>query len=266
MGGTTKRESGSPQEIMPLRNSIIDAFMSGNIRPNSGQNTYNQSWMNSQRAISPPASSGPMMYPSYGNPGFGGMQRNYGFAGRLPMELSRRSAAPSTPGFGGASTDFLDMLNSGIFTSGPSLDTFLDPSSPMFQGIRGGYEDMFTQRRAEALAQAKEASGNLTGSGYANNLGGVVNRGLADENAMLTNIMTQLGLTQYGQENNNAQNNAMRFLQFLMGMSGGGVGPDNFIQSGGPGQILGPIATGIGTWLGGPAVGAAAGGIAGGGK
>ncbi len=255
MGGTTKQVSTTPQEIMPLRGSILDALQSGNFGRSAGTpgNPYNQSYMNSTRAMAP-ANNMPQL------PAWGGGMSNAGF-GR-PM-MPRPSAPTQTMGTG-ASPDFLDMLNRGVFTTGPSLDSFYDPNSSAFQNIRGGYEDMFTQRRGDALAQAKESSGNLTGTGYADNLGRTVQRSLADENALLSQLMQQVAMTQYGQEQSNAQNDASRFLQMLMGMSQGGVGPDQVVTQGGPGAILGPLFSGLGYGLGGPA-GGFLGGLFGGG-
>lgn len=261
MGGTTKKVSTTPEEIMPLRYSIVDALMSGNVRNpagNMGNNVYNQSWMNSQRMNSPTGGTGarPPMPMSMGG-GFGSM------GGMNPTQWASyfRNRQPAQ-GPEGASNDFLDMLNSGIFAQGPSLDSFADPNGALFSGVRGGYEDMFSQNRQLALAQAKESAGNLTGSGYETGLGNVVNRSLGEQNALMSQILTQLAMTQYGQENANSQNNASRFLQMLMSMSGGGVGPMEVVQSGGAGAILGPLMGLAGGYFGGPA-GAAAGAAAG---
>lgn len=243
MSGTTKRQSGTPVESQPLRQGILDAFMSGNIGPNAGNNAYNQSYMNSTRQVSAPTASIPVT--SYYNPYVGPD------ANRAIMAAMQRRSAPvnASPNLGGDRA-FLDMLNSNLFATGPDLRTFLDPN--FYSGVRGGYEDVFSQRREDALAQAKEMSGNLTGTGYAENLGRTVQRSLADENALLTQLLTSLGMAQYGQEQQNVQNNAQRFLQFLMGQSLAGVAPDTIIQSGGAGQLLSPILTGLGYWAGGP--------------
>lgn len=64
-------------------------------------------------------------------------------------------------------------------------------NSPFLSNLLGAYHDQFAQNRDLALAQAKEASGNLTGSGYANALGTAVNRSLADENAQMAQIAQQ---------------------------------------------------------------------------
>jgi hypothetical protein len=150
----------------------------------------------------------------------------------------------------GASDNFLNMLNSNMFQSGPSLDSFADPNGALFSTVRNMYDDMFNQNRAMALAQAKESSGNLTGTGYANNLGSAVNRSLGEQNATLGSLLNQLAMAQYGQENSNAQNNAQRFMQMLLQMSGQGVGPSQIVQSGGIGEILGPLAGIAGSYFG----------------
>ena len=236
MGGTTKQVSTTPRETQVLRNSLIDAFMSGNVRDpyasgNIGNNPYNQSWMNASRTASMDAYEKAR---SRGN--LLGAVRHY------------RDAQ----GMEGAGPDanFLNMLNGGIFARGPSLDSFADPNGALFTSIRGGYDDMFSANRAAALAQAKEASGNLTGSGYAANLGGVVNRSIGEQNALMSSILTQLALAQYGQENSNAQNNAQRFITMLSQLSGQGVAPNTIVQSGGIGEILGPIAQFAGQYFG----------------
>lgn len=252
MGGTAKRMSGAPQAVQPLQQSIIDALMSGNVGPNMGNNSYNQAYMNSTRAA---AGNKPVLgnYLKSGVTGFGDANwhsMDLDAINRYKADLADwRFANRDTAG---GNTAFLDMLNKGLFASGPTLGSFMDPANPIMSGIRGGYEDLFSQRRSDALAQAKEMSGNLTGTGYAENLGRTVQRSLADENALLTQLMSQLGLAQYGQEQQNAQNNAQRFLQFLMGQSLAGIAPDTIVQSGGAGQILSPLLTGLGYWAGGP--------------
>ncbi len=66
------------------------------------------------------------------------------------------------------------------------------PESYFAQRVLDPYKQMFGQNRAEALAAAKEASGNLTGSGFSNALGTTVNRSLGEENAALSGVLTDL--------------------------------------------------------------------------
>lgn len=271
MGGTTQRMSTTPQEIMPLRNSIVDAFMSGNIgpgygsgTPNMGNSPMNQSWMNSRREAAGPKPQ--FQLPGMGLQGAGDWMRSNGGMNPLATHGQRMDDWRGAGGGGpmGASDEFLAMLNANLFRQGPSLDSYADPNGALFKNVSGRYEDMFNTNRQLALAQAKESSGNLTGSGYAAAMGNVVNRSLGEQNATLGNLLNQLAMAQYGQEQSNAQNEAQRFMQFLMSMSGNGVGPDTIVQSGGPGALLGPLFSGIGFGLGGP-MGAKMGGWFGGG-
>jgi len=48
---------------------------------------------------------------------------------------------------------------------------------------------MFAENRNQALAQAKEQSGNLTGSGFANALGTTTNRSLVEEDMLLAQML-----------------------------------------------------------------------------
>jgi hypothetical protein len=74
------------------------------------------------------------------------------------------------------------------------------------------FQQLFAQRRAEGLAQAKESAGTLTGSGFANILGSAAGRSISDENAFLGTLM-----------NNAKQASADRFLK-LLGMVPGLTG------------------------------------------
>jgi len=57
------------------------------------------------------------------------------------------------------------------------------------------YNPYFEQARQKALAQAKEASGNLTGSGFANALGTSTNESIAQQQAQLAQL-AQFGISQ----------------------------------------------------------------------
>ena len=152
--------------------------------------------------------------------------------------------------------------------------------SPFFLNMLSRMRPVFDQQRQTALAAAREGSGTLTGSGYANRLGTTINRSLADEEGILsqfglrgaeleasrqqadaaresTRLQTQAGLDQqrnmgiYGAENEVAMRNAMSFLQLLLGQSMAGVGPQQVTQSGGIGAMLPGVFSLIGNWLGG---------------
>ena len=66
------------------------------------------------------------------------------------------------------------------------------------------FREAFAKTRAGALAQAKESSGNLTGSGYANTMGTAAGRSAYEENAFLAQLMEQ-----------SRQANASRFLSMM---------------------------------------------------
>ena len=84
------------------------------------------------------------------------------------------------------------------------------PSEFFIENFLGPIRDMFGRSRSSALTQAKESSGNLTGSGLAENLGGVVNRSLADEEGLLAQMLMQ--------ERGN-------ILQAILGFGTAGVAP-----------------------------------------
>lgn len=58
------------------------------------------------------------------------------------------------------------------------------------------YRELFEQQRGLALAQARESSGNLTGSGYAGILGNTVNQLVPQEQARLADLLTNLATTE----------------------------------------------------------------------
>jgi hypothetical protein len=51
------------------------------------------------------------------------------------------------------------------------------------------YQDLFKQQNAENFAQAKEASGNLTGTGYANKLGAAARKADVEQTSFLANLL-----------------------------------------------------------------------------
>lgn len=125
------------------------------------------------------------------------------------------------PGVGSQSTQSVDQLGGA--------------NSQFFQNMMGQLSPAFDQRRAEALAAAKESSGNLTGSGYANMLGGAVNRSLGEEQAQLANYASQGMQTEVGRQlqlaginNQAATSTAANNLQGQMANQGADV---NFMNA-----------------------------------
>lgn len=72
-----------------------------------------------------------------------------------------------------------------------SIDQLGGANSAFFQNMMSQLQPAFAQSRAENLAAAKEQSGNLTGSGYANALGAASNRSLGAEQAMLADYASR---------------------------------------------------------------------------
>src|SRR3972149_9654755 len=59
----------------------------------------------------------------------------------------------------------------------------------ILERIVGPMRDLMTQNRSLALAQAKESAGTLTGSGFANTLCTTVNKSLAEENSVISDLI-----------------------------------------------------------------------------
>lgn len=78
--------------------------------------------------------------------------------------------------------------------------------------------DLFTQQNTRNLAEAKEAAGNLSGSGLGNYLGNAQQRASVEQGAFLANLF----------ENRRTQD-ADRFLKTLLGFGTAGVGPDQHV-------------------------------------
>jgi hypothetical protein len=66
--------------------------------------------------------------------------------------------------------------------------------------ILSAYTPLFQSQRDQALAQAKEQAGSLTGSGFANTLGNSINRTVVDQGAKLSDLLTQLATTELGRQ------------------------------------------------------------------
>lgn len=160
-----------------------------------------------------------------------------------------------TQGYGTGSP--FDRINAGVGTPTKSIDELGGADSPFFQNMVARYQPAFDQQRTLALASAKEGAGTLTGSGFANRLGTTVNRSLADQN----NILSQIGMHGLDLESARQQataqmeaerqrSNAGNFLQLLLGQSMAGVSPDQIVSKGGLGALLGPLAQLFGIYQG----------------
>lgn len=163
-----------------------------------------------------------------------------------------------------------------------SVDQLGGANSAFFQNMMNQLQPAFTQQRQLAAAAGSEAAGNLTGSGFANRLGSSLGRTLGAEQAMLADYaskgiameqarqagdadralrgdMSNQGmdstfinqlLTGRGQDMDLANANAQRFAGLLGDQAGLGVGPDEVIQKGGIGELLGPLAGAYGAYMG----------------
>jgi hypothetical protein len=113
-----------------------------------------------------------------------------------------------------------------------------------FEGLNTGtpdiapFQKLFAQQNDLALAQAKESSGNLTGSGFANNLGKTAARGATEQGAFLSQLLEQ-----------SKQSNSNRLAQLLSSFTNTGVGS--------PETVYKPGFLDYATSLGGSVAGAA---------
>jgi len=82
--------------------------------------------------------------------------------------------------------------------------------APLDPSIVAPYQQLFATNRADALGQAKESAGNLTGSGYNNILGTATAGSLAQENAQLAQLGMQNQQLQFQQQ--------QAFAQLLAGL------------------------------------------------
>jgi len=105
-------------------------------------------------------------------------------------------------------TDFLSDygISKGLFPSVVPNAASLEP-----------FLQLFTQQNARNFAQVKESAGNLTGSGFANQLGAEAGRASTEQGAFLANLMEQ-----------RRQKDQATFMQTLLGIGTSGVGPDQF--------------------------------------
>lgn len=106
--------------------------------------------------------------------------------------------------------------------SGGNLAQNLNPSTKVDKESIQPYLDLFTQQNARNLAQAKEAAGNLTGSGLGSTIGAEAGRASTEQNAFLANLFET-----------RRQNDANRFAQTLLGaLNGNAASVSNVYQPG----------------------------------
>lgn len=167
-----------------------------------------------------------------------------------------------------------------------SADQLGAADSPFFLNMLNQYQPAFQAERERAIAEAREQSGNLVGSSYANNVGTAINRSLASQQATIAslineqigreqarqgelsglaqtrnladqNLAGQYGLNQgqLDQQRNlgifdttaNVNNaNAGRFASLLGQLGTAGVSPDEIVSQGGLGALIGPLLGALG--------------------
>lgn len=214
MGGKTKTVSTTPRDIVGLRGDLSH-WLRGGAGPAPAQNPF--------------ADNGIKMFRDLGQK----VTDQYNAA----QGVGGQAGGPQP----GAASPFDRM-----FTQ--SMDQIGGSNSAFFQNMMSQLNPMFQQQREDTVAHARERSGNLTGSGYANTMGSMMNRTLGDQQAQVANLFQNLA----GMESQRQAGDAQRFLQSLMGMATTGVGPEQVVQTGGMGSVLGPIGSVLGTAAAGP--------------
>lgn len=105
--------------------------------------------------------------------------------------------------FGGANAAMVRPVGeaASVVDMSHNLSEIVNGQNDYFKNnVLNAYNPLFDQQRELAIAQAKEAAGNLTGTGYAANVGNVLNRLVPEQQARLSDILTQLGTTEMGRE------------------------------------------------------------------
>ena len=97
---------------------------------------------------------------------------------------------------------------------------------------------MFTAQRSQGLAQAKEAAGNLTGSGYNNILGSSAAESIANQQALTAQTLMGLRQQEIGRQQN--------FINSLLGFATQGVGPNQAVYQPGLLDSVLPFAGALG--------------------
>ena len=237
MGGSTKKVETTPQQTQDVRKQLIDYLMGGGSANGGAMGGLNR--VGAQAGYQP----GQVGVQQAGdvNTQFGGgveINRNLIRDVQAGGGVSQQVGTQFDPGMvntsfqgGGLGPQARAQQVQGQFAptvgapqqardvaagSTQSVDQLGGANSSFMQNILQQTQPLFDQQRSMALAQAKEQSGNLTGSGYANALGNSLNRLVPQQQAQLAQYATQaLGLEQQRQ-----QQDASRGLQ-AQGMNQG---------------------------------------------
>ena len=144
------------------------------------------------------------------NQSAGGVGRINAQTPELPGSVATQAAGPVSTQFSAGGQDpTRNQIRDVSSQNTQSVDQLGGANSAFFNNMVAQLQPSFAQARAETGAAAKEASGTLTGSGFANRLGTALNRSLGNEQATLANYAAQGINTEVGRQ----QGDANRALQ-----------------------------------------------------
>lgn len=122
-----------------------------------------------------------------------------------PAQVSTQFSSGVGPLSRGLIRDVNGALVSDSGTGTQSVDQLGGGNSAFFQNMVNQLQPVFDQQRAQAIAQAKESVGGLTGSGLGNTIGTAINRSLGDQQATLANYAAQGVNQELARQANQAQ-------------------------------------------------------------
>ena len=192
LGGKLFDVNTTPRDIRGTRQGLADYF--GKMGPGA---------MNAATADAP------------GRVNIGGGERVAGNYGSYIPELDRNQIrdvnAPNSLSTSNAPTAAFGGFQGDTPTT-QSLDQ-LGPGSTFSNNIVNQLNPIFAQRREQALAQAKESAGNLTGSSFANILGKQVNKSLGEENAQILDYSTRAAQSEQARQAADADRGQNRIIR-----------------------------------------------------
>lgn len=142
------------------------------------------------------------------NQSAGGIGRINAQTPELPQSVAVQGAGPVSTQFNAGGQDpTRNQIRDVTAQNTQSTDQLGGANSAFFNNMVSQLQPSFTQARSEGLAAAKEASGTLTGSGFANRLGSSVNRSLGNEQATLANYAAQGVQMEQARQANDANRN-----------------------------------------------------------